>query len=230
MAAPWWVGSSGRRALLSPAQDKATPGKHPFWDATQLPHRPWPRGCYFGEPEPQVGGGGGGSPGPATVPGAQRGTGVHPNLSPWKRQRLSGGGKRRLQQPRDADKGEGEGSPAAAGAAAGCSQHPQPGPAAKTPSAAPKEVVGTGHPTRPPASPSLPSSPAAPWLSPQTPWAQTARRPRPRPWPILWPKCSAWGLEQPSLTKPHSAATSCPHGPTTPAEDSPDSHQHCSAH
>lgn len=42
----------------------------------------------------------------------------------------NGGGERRLQQPRDADKGEGEGSPAAAQAAMGCSWHPPHSPTA----------------------------------------------------------------------------------------------------
>lgn len=43
-------------------------------------------------------------------------------------------------------------------------------------------------------------------------------------------KIGCVGLEQPSQTKPRTAATSCPHGPIAPAKDSPDSHQHYSAH
>lgn len=175
--------------------------------------------------------GAGGLRGLRRVPGAQRGTGVHPNLLPWKRQRLGGGGKRRLQQPRDADKGEGEGSPAAAGAAMGCSQHPQPGPAAMTPLRQPpkRRWARFGQPDPAPALCS-PPHPAAPRLSPQVPWAQAAGRPQPRPCLIPWPKRGAQGLKQPALTKPCTAATSCPHGPATLAEDSPDSHQRLSAH
>lgn len=187
---PWYKGSiaslmGDRRGPHSQRRMRppAPPEQHLFLGAPRCPttpHHPWPRGSHFGEPEPPVGGAGGGLQGLQWVPGTQRGTGVHPNLLPWERQRLGGGGKRWLQQPRDADKGEGEGSPAAAGAAVGCSQHPPSMPAARAPSAAPKDAGGSAN-TAPISRQSLAPLPSS---SPMDPW---------KPHPHRLPGHRHWG-------------------------------------
>lgn len=197
-----------------------------FWMPHAVPRCPWPKGSHFGEPEPQVGAGG--AQGLHRVPGAQRGTGVHPNLFPWKRQRLGGGGKRRLQQPRDADKGEGEGSPAAAGAAVGCSRHPHPGPAAETPSAAPKEAVGTACPTL--ASPSLRSPPKSAVAVPTGSLGTDRGETPAKTLADTLAKTGCAGVEAAGPDQTPHCCTSSPHGPATPARDFPDFHQHHSAH
>lgn len=162
----------------------------------------------------------GDAPGCAGGPGAQRGTGVHPNLLPWERQRLGGGGKRWLQQPRDADKGEGEGSPAAAGV----QPAPPPSPSCLRAGSLGSSQRGTGliqhHPDPGPA----PHSPP-PWISgshiPTDFLGTDTGRPQLSPQLIIWPKRGALGSEQPPQTKPHTTATPCPHGPGHPGQGLP---------
>lgn len=222
-----WLGArhGGRRGLLSSAQDEATatPGQHPFLDALCCPTTspsPTARGKPFwgaGAPDGRVGG--------SEV--CSRGTGVHPNLLPWKRQRLGGGGKRRLQQPRDADKGEGEGSLAAAGGGAGCSQHPLPGAHGRDPLSSSR---GGGRHSLPSPTPHQPLAPLP---------AQ-----QPHGCPHRLPGRGQWG--DPSQDPSRDPGQNWVHGagavpdkisfcsyfvaPTAPAKDSPDSHQHHSAH
>lgn len=144
-----------------------------------------------------------GGPGSASGPRGAAGTGVHPNLLPWERQRLVAAGRGGCSSPEILTKGRGKGARLRQGRPRGaastpsraCGQHPLSIPQRGSRHSLPNPTLCQ------PLSP----HPAAPWLSPEAPWAQAEvdtsqdpvllwqngehggwnRYPRPNPTPLL---------------------------------------------
>lgn len=242
---PWHKGSiaslrGDRRGLHSqrrmgpPAPQNSTY----FLSAPRCPttlHHPRPRGSHFGEPEPQVGGEGGGSRVCSGSLGRSGGPGYILTCYHGNGSGSVAAGRGGCSSPEMLTKGRGKGARLRQGRPWGAASIPPLHACSQGPLGGSQRRGGLSQhgpdPTPVPRSPPIQQPHGSlEATSPQASWAQTLGRPQLRPQLITWPKRGALGSEQPSQTKPLTAATSCPHGPAILDKDSPGSHQHRSAH